>query len=64
MDQAERQPAVFGYLADDFYAAGTRTPLEARTQRFPEQTLPLSDSELRGYSWVTVASPGNHDGRG
>lgn len=58
VDQAERHPAVFGYIADDFYAAGTRTPLEAGTQRFPEETLPLADSELRGYSWVTVTSAG------
>ncbi|MFF1820715.1 hypothetical protein ACFVWG_25640 [Kribbella sp. NPDC058245] len=57
--EAEKWPPVFGYLADDSFGAGaTRTPLEAMSARFPEQTLPLADSELRGYSWVTVTSSG------
>ncbi|GAB3938497.1 hypothetical protein GCM10029976_053070 [Kribbella albertanoniae] len=57
--EAEKWPPVFGYLADDSFGAGsTRTPLEAMSARFPEQTLPLADSEVRGYSWVTVTSSG------
>jgi hypothetical protein len=56
--QAERFPAVFGFLADDTFGAGTRTPLEASRATFPTDTLPLSDSQVRGYSWVTVASAG------
>ena len=60
VSQAERSPQpVFGFVADDVSGAGaTRTPLEASTQRFPSQTLPLADSEVRGYSWITVASSG------
>ncbi|MFK4086657.1 hypothetical protein ACI2LF_21300 [Kribbella sp. NPDC020789] len=57
--EAEKWPPVFGYLADDSFGAGaTRTPLEATSARFPEQTLPLAESEVRGYSWVTVTSAG------
>ncbi|MEI8411509.1 MULTISPECIES: hypothetical protein [unclassified Kribbella] len=56
--QAERWPAVFGFLADDAIDAGTRTPLEAMRASFPDETLPLSDSQVRGYSWVTVTSAG------
>lgn len=57
--EVKKAPPVFGYLADDSFGAGaTRTPLEARIARFPDQTLPLADSELRGYSWITVTSPG------
>ncbi|TCO12831.1 hypothetical protein EV652_1282 [Kribbella steppae] len=53
----EQWPPAFGYLADDSIAAGaTRTPLEARTQTFPTDTLPQTDSFLRGYSWITVTS--------
>jgi hypothetical protein len=59
MAQAEKWPPAFGYLADDSIPAGsTRTPLELGTQTFPEDTLPLTDSVLRGYSWMTVVSPG------
>jgi hypothetical protein len=25
---------------------------------FPQETLQLTDSEVRGYSWITVVSPG------
>jgi hypothetical protein len=57
--QAERlPPPVFGFLADDAIEAGTRTPLEARRTTFPVDTLPLADSQVRGYSWVTVTSAG------
>lgn len=57
--EAEKWPPLFGYLADDSIGAGgTRTPLEAMSARFPNQTLPLADSELRGYSWITVTSSG------
>jgi hypothetical protein len=57
--EAEKWPPLFGYLADDSIGAGgTRTPLEAMSARFPDQTLPLADSELRGYSWITVTSSG------
>ena len=49
---------MFGYLADDVISAGTRTPLEARLATFPDETLPLADSQVRGYSWVTVTSAG------
>jgi hypothetical protein len=56
--RAEQWPPVFGFLADDVFPAGTRTPLEAMRQTFPEDTLPLADSQVRGYSWVTVTSPG------
>jgi hypothetical protein len=57
---AEQSPLpVFGFIADDAFGAGaTRTPLEAMTQRFDDETLPLADSEVRGYSWITVVSPG------
>lgn len=58
LTQAECWPAVFGFLADDTIPAGTRTPLEARRTTFPTDTLPLSDSQVRGYSWVTVTSGG------
>ncbi len=60
VSQAEQSPQpVFGFVADDAFDAGTtRTPLEARTQRFPKETLPMTDSEVRGYSWITVVSPG------
>jgi hypothetical protein len=56
--QAERWPPVFGFLADDVIGAGTRTPLEAMLATFPDETLPLADSQVRGYSWVTVTSAG------
>lgn len=57
--QAEKWPPAFGYLADDSIPAGsTRTPLESGTQSFLSGTLPLTDSVLRGYSWMTVVSPG------
>jgi hypothetical protein len=57
--EAEKWPPVFGYLADDSIGAGgTRTTLEAMSARFPDQTLPLADSELRGYSWITMTSAG------
>jgi hypothetical protein len=58
LTQAEQWPAVFGFLADDAISAGTRTPLEAARATFPDDTLPLSDSQVRGYSWVTVTSAG------
>jgi hypothetical protein len=58
LTQAERWPAVFGFLADDTIDAGTRTPLEARRTTFPTETLPLSNAQVRGYSWVTVTSAG------
>lgn len=58
LTQAERWPAVFGFLADDTIPAGTRTPLEDARATFPTDTLPLSDSQVRGYSWVTVTSGG------
>lgn len=58
LTQAERWPAVFGFLADDAISAGTRTPLEDARATFPDETLPLSDSQVRGYSWVTVTSAG------
>jgi hypothetical protein len=58
LTQVERWPAVFGFLADDTSGAGTRTPLEASRATFPEDTLPLSDSQVRGYSWLTVTSAG------
>ncbi|RZT11690.1 hypothetical protein EV649_7340 [Kribbella sp. VKM Ac-2569] len=56
--QAERSPAVFGFLADDTSGAGNRTPLETSRGTFPTDTLPLSDSQVRGYSWVSVTSAG------
>jgi hypothetical protein len=60
VSQAKQSPPpVDGFVADDAFDAGTtRTPLEARTQRFPRETLPLTDSEVRGYSWITVVSLG------
>ncbi|MEV6272931.1 hypothetical protein AB0L64_37580 [Kribbella sp. NPDC051936] len=60
VSQALQSPLpVFGFVADDAFDAGaTRTPLEVRTQRFPTQTLRITDSEVRGYSWITVVSPG------
>lgn len=60
VSQAMQSPLpVFGFVADDAFGAGaTRTPLEARTQRFDDDTLPLADSQVRGYSWITVVSPG------
>ena len=60
--QVEKWPPAFGCLADDSISAGgTRTPLEESSARFPDQTLPLTDSVLRGYSWITVVSPGVMD---
>ena len=56
--QAEQTAPVFGFLADDGLDAGTRTPLEATSAVFPEDTLPLTDSEVRGYSWITITSAG------
>jgi hypothetical protein len=57
--EAGKWPPVFAYLADDSIdAGGTRTPLEAMSGLFPDQTLPLADSQVRGYSWITVASSG------
>jgi hypothetical protein len=56
--RAEQWPPVFGFLADDVISAGLRTPLENAMGTFPEDMLPLADSHVRGYSWVTVTSPG------
>jgi hypothetical protein len=58
LSQAGLSPAVFGFLADDVISAGTRTPLEDARATFPTDTLPLSDSQVRGYSWMTVTSAG------
>lgn len=58
VERAERWPPVFGFVADDAIDAGTRTPLEARLATFPEEMLPLADSQVRGYSWVTITSSG------
>jgi hypothetical protein len=55
---AETTDAGFGYLSDEADFAGPRTALEISLGLFPEETLGRLDSQVRGYSWITVISPG------
>ncbi|NLU66004.1 hypothetical protein [Streptomyces sp. HNM0574] len=54
---ATRLDAAYGHLTDD---ASTEygTALERVLHRWPEDTVPRCDRTLRGYSWVTLCSPG------
>jgi hypothetical protein len=57
-DHAEPTVAGFAYLSDEADFAGPRTALELSLGLFPEETLGQLDTQLRGYSWITVVSPG------
>lgn len=48
----------FGSLSDDGDGVTFRTELEDHSGLFHDETLPVTDRFLRGYSWVTVCSPG------
>jgi len=50
--------AGFGYLTDEADEAGYRTALEDALGLFPEDMLADLDRQIRGYSWITVVSPG------
>ncbi|QNE21788.1 hypothetical protein F1D05_32545 [Kribbella qitaiheensis] len=63
-EQAELTVAGFGYLSDEADYEGPRTALEGALGLFPEETLGLLDTQLRGYSWITVVSPGVADALG
>ncbi|OKJ52618.1 hypothetical protein [Streptomyces sp. CB02261] len=52
------QTCLFGCLTDDVETTTQRTALEASLGLFQDETLPELDSRLRGYSWITVCSPG------
>jgi hypothetical protein len=39
-------------------SADTQTALEISLGLDPEETVGLLDTQLRGYSWITVVSPG------
>ncbi|MER8231483.1 hypothetical protein [Streptomyces sp. NPDC094049] len=56
--EAQEQPCLFGCLTDDIETTTYRTALEASLGLFPDETLPEHDTVLRGYSWITVCSPG------
>lgn len=49
---------AFGSLSDDGDGVTFRTELEDHSGLFHDDTLPVTDRLLRGYSWVTVCSPG------
>ncbi len=48
---------LFGSLSDDGDGVTFRTELEDQSGLFHDETLPVMDRLLRGYSWVTVCSP-------
>jgi hypothetical protein len=60
-EHAETTEAAFGYLSDEADDAGIRTALEDALGLFPEDTLPMLDRQVRGYSWITVVSAGVAD---
>ncbi|MFE9442731.1 hypothetical protein ACFYO2_27920 [Streptomyces sp. NPDC006602] len=63
--QAHAHEAVlFGSIADDAEFVTDRTALEATLGLFQDDTFPEMDSVLRGYSWITVCSPGVVEGLG
>lgn len=51
----------FGYLSDEADFSGSRTALEAALNLDPEETVGLLDTQLGGYSWITVVSSGVAD---
>jgi hypothetical protein len=57
-EHAEACEAGFGYLTDEADEAGYRTALEDALGLFPEDMLADLDRQIRGYSWITVVSPG------
>jgi hypothetical protein len=62
LDFLKRQSAlvdpVYGYIADDVNPSSGRTSLETTLGLLDFDTLPRSAEQLRGYSWITVCSPG------
>jgi hypothetical protein len=57
-EPAETTETGFGYLSDEADFAGPRTALEISLGLFPEDTLGRLGSQVSGYSWITVTSPG------
>jgi hypothetical protein len=57
-EYAETTEAGFGYLSDEADFAGPRTALEISLGLFREDTLGRLGSQVRGYSCITVISPG------
>jgi hypothetical protein len=57
-EYSDRTAAGYGYLSDEADFAGPRTGLETSLGLFPEDTLGRLDTQLRGYSWITVVSAG------
>ncbi|GAA4230004.1 hypothetical protein GCM10022254_23760 [Actinomadura meridiana] len=53
--QATTQRASFGSISND--GVGDWTALESSLDLDVEETVPCSERQLRGYSWVTVCSP-------
>ncbi|MFD7965916.1 hypothetical protein ACFV5J_34515 [Streptomyces zaomyceticus] len=52
---------LFGCLTDDVDTTTQRTALEASLGLFQDETVTELDTTLRGYSWITVCSPGVAD---
>ncbi|MFJ8691558.1 hypothetical protein [Streptomyces roseolilacinus] len=55
---AADRTCLHGFIADDVETTTHRTALEAALGLFQDETLPVLDHTLRGYSWLTVLSPG------
>lgn len=53
-----RGTALFGCIADDMDSTTGRSSLEAALGLFQDETFPVLDRNVRGYSWITVCSPG------
>ncbi|MGW0697944.1 hypothetical protein ACWD0A_01065 [Streptomyces sp. NPDC002867] len=56
--QEADQTCLYGCVTDDVETTTHRTALEAALGLFQDETLPELDETLRGYSWITVCSPG------
>ncbi|MEE1770331.1 hypothetical protein PUR34_19875 [Streptomyces sp. JV185] len=56
--ESDGRTCLYGCIADDIEVATGRSAFEVALGVFPYETVPTLNHELRGYSWVTVCSPG------